>query len=158
VAPFAKPGYTLGMLPDAASMLHRARRLRNNPTPEELKLWHILSAIRPRFTRQLKLGPYIADFACRRARLIVELDGSQHVDNPADAARTADLEADGWRVIRFWNNDVNTNVEGVAEAIFEAGNSRLPEGEMFHAIAPRTNRERKPRTRKGATPSPSSKG
>jgi very-short-patch-repair endonuclease len=135
------------MIPDAATMLHRARRLRNNPTPEEIKLWHVLSAIRPRFTRQLKIGPYIADFACRRARLVVELDGSQHVDNAKDAARTAALEADGWRVIRFWNKDVSTNVMGVAEAIVEAGNLRLPEGEAFKAIAPRTNRERKPRTR-----------
>jgi very-short-patch-repair endonuclease len=147
VAPFAKTEYNLYMIPDAATMLHRARHLRNNPTPEEIKLWHVLSAIRPRFTRQLKLGPYVADFACRRARLLVELDGSQHVDNANDAARTANLEADGWRVVRFWNNDVNANVEGVVEAIFEAGNPRLPEGEMFHAIAPRTNRERKPRTR-----------
>jgi very-short-patch-repair endonuclease len=145
------------MRPDAATMLHRSRRLRNNPTPEEVKLWHVLSAIRPRFTRQLQIGPYIADFACRRARLIVELDGSQHVDNADDAARTAALKADGWRVIRYWNNDVNANVEGVAEAVVEAGNPRLPEGEMFKAIAPRTNRERQPRTRKGATPNPSSK-
>jgi very-short-patch-repair endonuclease len=135
------------MLPDAATMLHRARRLRNNPTPEEVKLWNVLSAIRPRFTRQLQIGPYIADFACRRARLIVELDGSQHVNNADDAARTAALEANGWRVIRFWNNDVNANIEGVAEAIIEAATPRLPESEMFTFIAPRTNRERKPRTR-----------
>ena len=128
-------------------MLHRARHLRNNPTTEEVKLWHVLSAIRPRFTRQLKIGPYIADFACRRARLIVELDGSQHVDNPDDAARTANLKADGWRVIRFWNNDLNTNVEGVVEAIIEAATPRLPESEMFTFIAPRTTRARKPRTR-----------
>ena len=135
------------MTPDAATMLHRARRLRNNPTPEEVKLWHVLQRVRPRFTRQLKIGSYIADFACRRARLIVELDGSQHVDNAYDAARTADLEANNWRVIRFWNNDVMSNVEGVVEAIIEAATPRLPESEMFTFIAPRTNRERKPRTR-----------
>ncbi len=146
------------MPPDAATMLHRARRLRNNPTPEEIKLWHVLQWVRPRFTRQLKIGPYIADFACRRARLIVELDGSQHVNNADDATRTAHLEASGWRVIRFWNYEVMTNVDGVVEAIIEAGNLRLPEGETFEFIEPRTNRERKPRTRKGATPNPSSKG
>jgi very-short-patch-repair endonuclease len=149
------------MPPDAATMLHRARHLRNNPTPEEIKLWHVLSAIRPRFTRQLQIGPYIADFACRRARLIIELDGSQHVDNVDDDKRTADLEAKGWRVFRFWNIDVNANVEGVAEAIFDAGNPRLPEGEMFHSIEPRTNRIRKPRSRlpkeERTTPNPSSK-
>ncbi len=150
--------YAKSMPPDDATMVQRARHLRNNPTPEEVKLWHVLSPIRPRFTRQLKIGPYIADVACRRARLLVELDGSQHVDNPDDATRTAHFEASGWRVIRFWNNDVMTNVEGVAEAIFEAGNPRLPEGEIFHAIAPRTNRERKPRSRKEPTPNPSSKG
>jgi very-short-patch-repair endonuclease len=157
VAPSFCCCYFKTMIPDAVTMLHRARRLRNNPTPEEIKLWRVLSAFRPRFTRQLQIGPYIADFACRRARLIVELDGSQHVDNADDIARTADLEASGWRVIRFWNNDVMTNIGGVAEAIVEAGNPRLPEGEEFKAIAPRTNRERKPRTRTGATPNPSSK-
>lgn len=145
------------MPPDAATMLHRARHLRNNPTPAELKLWHVLSAIRPRFTRQLKIGPYIADFACRRARVIVELDGSQHVDNAHDAARTANLEANNWRVIRFWNNEVMSNVEGIVEAIIEAASQRLPEGERCEFIAPRTNRERNPRTRKEATPNPSSK-
>jgi very-short-patch-repair endonuclease len=149
------------MIPDAAKMLHRARHLRNNPTPEEVKLWHVLQWVRPRFTRQLKIGPYVADVACRRARLIVELDGSQHVDNVDDAKRTADLEADGWRVIRFWNNDVMTNVEGVTDAIIEVATPRLPEGEMFHSIEPRINRERKPRTRlpkeERTTPNPSSK-
>ena len=140
------------MPPDAATMLHRARRLRNNPTPEEVKLWHVLSPIRPRFTRQLAIGRYIADVACRRARLIIELDGSQHVDNAYDAARTADLEASGWHVIRFWNNDVMTKVEGVVLAIVEAASPRLPEGEAFEFIAPRTNRESKPRSRKEATP------
>jgi very-short-patch-repair endonuclease len=135
------------MLPDAATMLHRARRLRNHPTPAELKLWHILQAIRPRFTRQLQIDRYIADFACRSARVLIELDGSQHIDSAYDQHRTHDLEAAGWMVLRFWNQDLLTNAEGVAQAIIEVGNPRLPPGETFAAIAPRANRPRVPRTR-----------
>lgn len=114
-----------------------ARHLRNNATPEERALWRELSRLRPRFTRQLPIGPFVADFACRRARVIMELDGSQHVDCTADLRRTALLEADGWRVIRFWNTDVWTSLEGVVTQIVDAVADRLPEDETPAFIAAR---------------------
>jgi very-short-patch-repair endonuclease len=124
-----------------------ARALRNNPTDAEFVLWRALSQVRPRFTRQLKLSPYTADVACRSARLIIEIDGSHHAGSANDAQRTASLEANGWMVVRFWNNEVLTNVEGVVSAIFEAGNPRLPPEKAFAFVASRAGRERKARTR-----------
>jgi very-short-patch-repair endonuclease len=129
-----------------------ARDLRNNPTPEERELWRALSFFRPRFTRQLKIGPFVADFACRRARLIVELDGSQHIDNVADVRRTALLEADGWRVLRLWNNEIHANLHGVGQAIADAVAARLPENEMPEFVASRAGRERRPRSREKKKP------
>lgn len=95
----------------------RARELRNNATPQERSLWRLLSVYRPAFTRQLSIDPYTADLACRQARLIVEIDGSQHIDSAKDVGRTRFLEAEGWTVIRFWNSEVKENPDGVAEAI-----------------------------------------
>ena len=98
-----------------------ARALRSGATEAERALWRILAPYRPRFTRQLVIGSYIADLACRDARLIVELDGSQHLDTvPYDRKRTAALEADGWRVLRFWNNAVLADPEGAAQVILAA--------------------------------------
>ena len=77
-----------------------ARSLRTNATEAERLLWPFLSPYRPRFTRQHVIGNYIVDFACRSAKLAVELDGSQHVESLADEERTAELEALGWKVIR----------------------------------------------------------
>src|ERR1700710_941914 len=95
-----------------------ARALRNNATRTERRLWRLLSACRPRFTRQHVVGSYIVDLACREAKLAIELDGSQHLEQGAyDEARTAFLKSLGWRVLRFWNSDVAENPEGVAEAI-----------------------------------------
>ena len=99
-----------------------ARTLRRNMTDAERKLWGILRA-RPRgfkFRRQQPIEGYIADFACFSARLIVEADGGQHNGDPGDEIRTRILEAAGWRVLRFWNNDVLNNADGVAEVIAEA--------------------------------------
>jgi BirA family biotin operon repressor/biotin-[acetyl-CoA-carboxylase] ligase len=98
-------------------MTRRARNLRGNATEAERIIWRRLCYRRPRFTRQLIIGPYVVDLACRRARLAIELDGSQHLDSAADASRTRYLEARGWRVLRFWNREVTENPEGVAEAI-----------------------------------------
>ncbi|WP_312846571.1 endonuclease domain-containing protein [Sphingopyxis sp. PET50] len=86
--------------------------------PAERKLWRLLSRYRPAFTRQLVVGNYIVDLACREAKLAVELDGSQHVDQQDyDAERTAYLEANGWRVVRLWNSDVLGNPEGAAKTV-----------------------------------------
>ena len=97
-----------------------ARKLRRDQTEAEKLLW---SKLRNRqlegakFVRQLPVGPYIVDFACRSLMLIVELDGGQHAENRADEQRTSAIENLGYRVIRFWNNDVLANVEGVVDAI-----------------------------------------
>lgn len=101
-------------------MTSNARALRNGATEPERLLWHRISIYRPRFTRQLVVGPYILDLACREAKLAIELDGSQHLDAASyDAGRTTYLEQSGWRVLRFWNGDVLENPDGVAEMILE---------------------------------------
>ncbi|MEH6661587.1 MAG: endonuclease domain-containing protein [Parasphingorhabdus sp.] len=96
-----------------------ARRLRRDMTEAERKLW---SRLRNRqldnvkFVKQCPVGPYIADFAARSQRLVIELDGGQHSEGK-DAERTRVIEAHGYRVIRFWNNDVMVNIDGVLETI-----------------------------------------
>ena len=95
----------------------RARTLRSNATSEERKVWQLLSRYRPKFTRQLPIGPYIADFACRAARLVVEIDGGQHAESERDKVRDEWLRREGWTVFRVWNSDVRTNPAGTAEAI-----------------------------------------
>ena len=96
-----------------------ARKLRRASTDAENHLWYYLRGRRlagAKFIRQFQIGPYVADFACRAAHLIVELDGGQHCE-AVDAGRPAAIESFGYRLIRFWNNDVLTNTEGVLEAI-----------------------------------------
>ena len=99
----------------------RARELRQGQTVAEWKLWQVVRDRRLggfKFKRQVTIGPFIADFACKLHRLVVELDGSQHAGQaPYDEARTKFLEASGYRVLRFWNNDVLDNIEGVIEVI-----------------------------------------
>ena len=97
----------------------RARELRANPTDAEVRLWRHLSARKvagTRFSRQHPIGPYICDFVARTPRLVVELDGGQH-DKATDARRTFYLENQGYRVIRFWNNEVLGNLAGVVSEI-----------------------------------------
>jgi len=70
------------------------------------------------FRKQVPIGPYVADFACLSLKLVIEVDGGQHNERKAqDDKRTAWLEAQGYRVLRFWNNDVLGNIDGVLEAI-----------------------------------------
>lgn len=101
-----------------------ARTLRKNATDPERLLW---SRLRRRqvadfkFRRQRPFGPYVCDFICLEARVVVELDGSQHVDQKAyDEQRDEFFRSYGLRVLRFWNGDVLSNTEGVLETIFEA--------------------------------------
>jgi very-short-patch-repair endonuclease len=94
-----------------------ARVLRKNLTAAEHKLWYLLRDRRfegYKFRRQYPVGPYIADFACTKYGLIVELDGSQHADQMEyDRARDQYLQQQGYRVIRIWNNEIFKNTEGV---------------------------------------------
>nr|WP_281356824.1 DUF559 domain-containing protein [Sphingomonas hominis] len=101
-------------------MTTNARRMRQEPTRAEHNLWQHLHTVRPRFTRQLVIGHYIVDFACRSLKLIIELDGGQHATLATDLERTRYLDAQGWTVLRFWNNDVLGNADGVMAAILEA--------------------------------------
>jgi very-short-patch-repair endonuclease len=99
---------------------NNAKTLRTNATDAERVLWQKLRAkqLRLRFPRQFPLGPYIADFVCLRAKLIVEIDGGQHNDG-RDRKRTAWLEERGYTVLRFWNHDVLRNPEEVIRVISE---------------------------------------
>lgn len=97
-----------------------ARSLRRRGTRAEWVLWLALRDRRLagfKFVRQQPIGPYVVDLVCREQRLIVEVDGGQHADNPADQERDAYLRALGYRVIRFWNSDVLGNIEGVLELL-----------------------------------------
>jgi very-short-patch-repair endonuclease len=95
------------------------------PTEAERKLWwhlrHRLLAPGTHFRRQVRIGRFVADFACHATRIVVEVDGGQHgTASAADEARTKVLEANGYRVLRYWNNDVLTNIDGVLEDILNA--------------------------------------
>jgi very-short-patch-repair endonuclease len=97
-----------------------ARKLRENATDVERILWRALreSTLGVKFRRQHPIGRRIADFACPAAKLAIELDGSQHIAGAAaDARRDDELADHGYRVIRFWNNDIIQNLEGVLMAI-----------------------------------------
>jgi lysyl-tRNA synthetase class 2 len=118
-----------------------AKRLRREPTQAESLLWQHLRNRQLqgwKFRRQFPIDKYIVDFCCAEARLVVELDGGQHVEQREhDAARTEVLSAAGYLVLRFWNNDVLANIGGVLETIvltlepaFEAPHPNpLPGGE-----------------------------
>ena len=101
-----------------------ARELRRNQTETERLVWHHFRSRRFgkfKFRRQVTIGDYIVDFVCFDKRLIVELDGGQHsLRREYDAHRTAWLEAQGFRVVRYWNHDVLRDWETVAEAIWRA--------------------------------------
>ena len=103
----------------------QARVLRKQPTDAERKLWYLLRSLKPlgiHFRRQAPVGIYIADFAWHAGKLIVELDGSQHVERTAayDARRSEWLRSQGYRVLRFWNNDLLKTPRSVGEAILAA--------------------------------------
>jgi len=108
----------------------RANELRVEATDVERKLWSVLRARQlggAKFRRQVPIDRYFADFACVEAKLIVELDGGQHADQAAyDAQRTESLRLNGWKVIRFWNNEVNEDLDGVADTILYELNLRVP--------------------------------
>jgi very-short-patch-repair endonuclease len=99
----------------------RARELRNSATAAERVLWarlHARQVAGVRFNRQVPIGPFICDFVSRSWRLVIEVDGGQHDwRSDEDAARTRFIEQQGFRVIRFWNNEVLEQIEGVVAEI-----------------------------------------
>ena len=98
----------------------RARALRASQTLAETRIWSRLRGRRVhgfKFVRQERIGPFFADFACREANLVIELDGSQHAESPYDDKRTEILEEHGYRVIRFWNSDALRHTDDVLQLI-----------------------------------------
>ena len=107
----------------------RARSLRRVMTEAETRIWSRLRAHRlggASFRRQVPIGPYIADFVCLDARLIIEIDGGQHAANLSDRKRDAWLREQGFSLLRFWNNDVLSNTDGVIEEIVRGLTSAVP--------------------------------
>jgi len=113
----------------------RARRLRHATNDAEKRLWRHLRRLAlhgSHFRRQVPIGPYVVDFACLAIRLIIELDGSQHgkdANRLRDQARTRWLEKEGYRVVRFWNNQIVGNIDGVMEIIY---------AELYGSLDPET--------------------
>ena len=104
------------------TLTQAARKLRRNMTDAERRLWSRLRAhqLGVHFRRQVPLERYVLDFVCFQARLVIEVDGGQHADSDADKQRDAWLMERGFRVLRFWNNDVLGNTEGVLEVVVRA--------------------------------------
>ena len=110
-------------------------------TDAERQVWQVLRLRQidgHRFRRQVPIGGYIADFVCHEANLIIEIDGGQHdAALPAEIERTRFLEREGYRVLRFWNNEVLTNLEGVYEVITAAPSKPSPSmGEGWEGVTP----------------------
>ena len=103
-------------------LLGAARRLRATQTDAEKLLWRHLRAHRlqgRKFKRQQLIGIYVADFVCFDQKLIIEVDGSQHMNSSADLQRDQWLNSQDFKVLRFWNNEVLQNIEGVLERILD---------------------------------------
>ena len=139
-----------------------ARRLRVNATNAETIVWRQLRKLEPEgthFRRQVPVGPYGADFACMAARLIIEMDGSHHgetANKKCDEKRTRWLEDEGYRVIRFWNDDIVQNSEGVLDVVYAAlYGSRESEPKKFKH---ERNRAHPTPARSARRPSPSRGG
>ena len=102
-----------------------ARNLRKNSTKEEYIIWQILrnrKFFNLKFKRQVPIGKYIVDFLCEEKNLIIEIDGGQHNSDTniiKDEERTKFLESKGYKVIRFWNNDINNNLDGVYQQLMD---------------------------------------
>ena len=107
-----------------------ARKMRADATKAENLLWQALRNKQLeglRFKRQVPLGGYILDFVCFETRLIVEVDGGQHSGSESDAVRDRHFEALGFKVLRFWNDDVTKNIDGVCLTILRKAQARLPD-------------------------------
>ena len=112
-------------------IVERASEMRKNPTEEEKKKWHIiLKHIKPRFIRQKIIGYYIVDFYCPKLKLIIEIDGEQHyIDENKDyeERRTGFLEKSGYKLLRFYNSDINKKINDVEKTIIGTCQDRAKE-------------------------------
>ena len=114
----------------------QAKTLRHALTEAELDLWQLLRSRQLcnfKFRRQVPLGPWVADFVCFEHMLIIEADGSRHVESRHDKRRDADLQNRGFRILRFWNNNILTNPNGVLEKIL----SEIEEAPSPRGLRPR---------------------
>jgi len=131
----------------------RARQLRRQPTDAERLLWSRLrnrAVDGAKFRRQTPLGPFIVDFFCAEARLVVEMDGGQHAESVADALRDAWLGANGCAVARYWNNEVLGNIDGVMQDIRARLTERRGGAPLTPTLSPEGERGRKPRRQRPA--------
>ena len=116
-------------LPYKGKLIQRAKELRKNATPQENHLWYDFLRTYPmRFQRQKTIGGYIADFYCHAAKLVIEIDGSQHYEKETesyDAERSAFLEDCGLIVLRFSNRDINVQFKEVCEKIDQTVQERI---------------------------------
>ena len=124
-------GERLGRSPGegASSAIAKARSLRHRLTDAERKLWYLLRNRRfsdAKFRRQVPLGPYVADFLSFERHVVVEVDGGQHAGAASDQVRDDWFRGQGFTVVRFWNNDVLKNLEGVATMLLEIVNTNTP--------------------------------
>ena len=129
------------------SKTERARELRRNGTKPEAKLWQVLrgTPLGFSFRRQHPVGPYILDFYSPVLRLAIELDGDQHCEQRAyDERRTRFLNARGIRVFRFWNTEVNENLDGVCERISEVIRTMTPTRNAARSDLPLLGRGKQP--------------
>jgi primosomal protein N' (replication factor Y) len=130
----------------------RARQLRRDATEPERRLWAILYSLRQlghHFRRQHPIGPYYADFACVRAKLVIEADGVTHVEDGDvvyDRQRDDHIRAQGFRVLRFWNNDIMANPDGVYRVIADALSALTPTPDPSPSSGGGRPRRRKLRT------------
>jgi very-short-patch-repair endonuclease len=117
-----------------------AKTLRANATDAEVSLWRLLRSRRlasMKFRRQVPIGPWIVDFVSFEQRLIVEADGSQHAESEDDKRRDHDLSERGFRILRFWNNDILLRSQSIPEMIFEsAARSPHPSARLAARIHP----------------------
>ncbi len=114
--------------PTSKELRDRAKAMRSAPTEAEHRLWQILRAKRLagyKFRRQMPLDHYIVDFVCLAHRLVIEADGGQH-SQESDACRDAYIRSQDFRILRFWNDEIFTNEDGVTTAILNALSTPLP--------------------------------
>ena len=112
-------------------LVERAHQMRKEPTEQENKLWHIvLKKVHPRFLRQRVIGNYIVDFCCPKLKLIIEVDGEQHYmpeNEKYEKARTSFLEQNGYKVLRFYNSDINKLIRNIELSITDICKERAEE-------------------------------